>query len=79
MVDKFIEDAKPSVLQRIGIPIKSTKTKTIEVLEDSVHRDFNELKASVDNLEEKWKESHGPVSRAPDAGAYHSDTCHRDI
>ena len=79
MVDKFIEDAKPSALQRIRIPIKLAKIKAIEVLEGSVQRDFNELKASVDNLEEKWKESHGPVSRVPDAGAYRSDTCHLDI
>jgi hypothetical protein len=70
MVDKFIEDVKPSALQRIRIPIKSAKIKAIEVLEGSVQRDFNEVKASVDNLEEKWKESHGPVSRASDAGAY---------
>ena len=78
IVDKFIEDAKPSAPQCIRIPIKSAKAKAIEVLEGSVQRDFNELKASVDNLE-KWKESHGPVSRAPDAGAYCSDTCHLDI
>ena len=79
MVDKFIEDVKPSALQRIRIPNKSAKTKAIEVLEGSVQRDFNELRASVDSLEEKWKESHGPVNRAPDAGAYRSNTCHLDI
>jgi hypothetical protein len=78
MVDKFIEDAKPSALQRIRIPIKLAKIKAIEVLEGSVQRDFSELKASVDNLE-KWKENHEPVSRAPDAGAHRSDTCHLDI
>ncbi|OCK92401.1 uncharacterized protein K441DRAFT_570421, partial [Cenococcum geophilum 1.58] len=62
IVDKFIEDAKPSAPQCIRIPIKSAKAKAIEVLEGSVQRDFNELKASVDNLE-KWKESHGPAAK----------------
>jgi len=61
-INKFNEDSKPAALQRIGISIKSTKAKAIEVLEGSVQSDFNELKASVDNLEEKWKENHGPAS-----------------
>ena len=46
----------------MGFKIKSSKTKAGELLEKSVEGDFNDLKASVDNLEEKWKESHGPVS-----------------
>jgi hypothetical protein len=61
-INKFNEDSKPSALQRMGISIKSTKAKAIEVLEGSVQSDFNELKASVDKLEEKWKENHGPAS-----------------
>ncbi|TGJ83183.1 hypothetical protein E0Z10_g5585 [Xylaria hypoxylon] len=65
IVDKFNEDAKPSMLQCIGISsAKSAKTKAIEVLENSTSGDFNELKASVDNLEKKWKESHGPIYKA---------------
>jgi hypothetical protein len=64
------------MLQRIKISsTKSAKTKAIEVLENSVHGDFSELKASVNNLEEKWKESHGPVSRTLYDWTYHSNTC----
>jgi hypothetical protein len=62
MVDKYLEDAKPSTLQRMGFNVKSSRTKAVEVLEGSLQSDVKELKASVDNLEAKWKESHGPVS-----------------
>ena len=62
VVDKFNEDAKPTGLARMGFRGKTSKTKAGEVLEKSVEGDFNDLKASVDNLEEKWKESHWPVS-----------------
>ncbi|KAI0537931.1 hypothetical protein GGR58DRAFT_469946 [Xylaria digitata] len=65
VIDKFNEDAKPSMLQRIGISSsKPAKTRALEVLENSTHGDLNELKASVDNLERKWKESHGPIYKA---------------
>lgn len=46
----------------MGFRGKTSKTKAGEVLEKSMEGDFNDLKTSVDNLEEKWKESHGPVS-----------------
>ncbi|KAI2466169.1 hypothetical protein F4781DRAFT_424242 [Annulohypoxylon bovei var. microspora] len=61
MVNKFIEEEKPSVLQRMGIPYKSAKQKTREMLRGIVESDVNELKSSVDNLDEKWKENNGPV------------------
>ncbi|KAI0891984.1 hypothetical protein F4806DRAFT_481308 [Annulohypoxylon nitens] len=61
MVDKFVEEEKPSMLQRMGIPYKSTKQKAREVLKDMVERDVSELKTSIDKLEEKWKENNGPV------------------
>ncbi|KAF2967369.1 hypothetical protein GQX73_g6225 [Xylaria multiplex] len=65
IINKFNEDAKPSMLQRMGISSsKPAKTRAIEVLENSTHGDFNELKASVDNLEKKWKESHGLIYKA---------------
>ncbi|KAI3316662.1 hypothetical protein HD806DRAFT_517086 [Xylariaceae sp. AK1471] len=65
VVDKFNADAKPSMFQRMKISsAKSAETKAIEVLKNSVHGDFNELKASVNNLEKKWKESHGPIYEA---------------
>ncbi|KAI3339974.1 hypothetical protein F4824DRAFT_453748 [Ustulina deusta] len=65
LVERFNEDTKPSMLQRIGMSsAKSAKTKATEILENSVHGDFNELRASVDNLEKKWKESHGPIYKA---------------
>ena len=62
MVDKFVEDAKPSRLQRIGISTKTAKMKAIEQLEALVHKDIKEFKASIDSLENKWKENHGLVS-----------------
>ena len=62
VVNKFNEDAKPTGLARMGFRVKSSKTKAGELLENSVEGDFNDLRVSVDNLEEKWKESHGPVS-----------------
>jgi hypothetical protein len=62
VVNKFNEDAKPTGWARMGFGGKSSKTKAGELLEKSVEGDFNDLKASVDNLEAKWKESHGPVS-----------------
>lgn len=65
MVDKFVEEEKPSMLQRMGIPYKSTKQKAREVLKDIVERDVSELKASIDKLEEKWKENNGPVRLKP--------------
>ncbi len=83
LVERFNEDTKPSMLQRIGISsAKSAKTKATEILENSVHGDFNELRASVDNLEKKWKESHGPVSLGLDSCAFesnHSNICQIDI
>ena len=62
VVDKFNEDAKPTGLARMGFRVKSSKTKAGELLENAVEGDFNDLRVSVDNLEQKWKESHGPVS-----------------
>lgn len=62
MVDKFNQDAKPSVLQRIGIRGKSSAAKSIEMLESSMEDDSNDLKTTVDDLHEKWREGHGPVS-----------------
>ncbi|KAI1155265.1 hypothetical protein F4825DRAFT_68629 [Nemania diffusa] len=61
MVDKFNQDAKPSVLQRIGIRGKSSAAKSIEMLESSMEDDSNDLKTTVDDLHEKWREGHGPI------------------
>lgn len=61
-IDKLTESVKPSKLQRIGISTKSTKTKTIEVLNNAVQGGFEILKASIDDLEEEWKAKHGRVS-----------------
>ncbi|KAI0116461.1 hypothetical protein GGR51DRAFT_501415 [Nemania sp. FL0031] len=61
IVDKFIQDSKPSVLQRMGIRGKSAGTKSIEMLESSIHDESNELQATVDGLHDKWTEGHGPV------------------
>ncbi|KAJ2995712.1 hypothetical protein NUW58_g1197 [Xylaria curta] len=63
MVNECNENAKPSMLQRVGISTKSSKAKATGVLEDSLH-DFNELKVSVKELEKEWKESHGPIYNA---------------
>ncbi|KAL2694964.1 hypothetical protein Neosp_001553 [[Neocosmospora] mangrovei] len=62
-IDKLTESAKPSMMQRIGISAKSTKTKTIEVLTDAVQGDFESLKASIDNLEKEWKAKHGRAAK----------------
>ncbi|KAI1348457.1 hypothetical protein F5Y01DRAFT_306769 [Xylaria sp. FL0043] len=64
-IEKFNGDAKPSVLQRMGISSsKSSKTKATELLENTVHGHFTEIRASVDNLEIAWKESHGSIYKA---------------
>ncbi|KAK2741839.1 hypothetical protein FQN55_008126 [Onygenales sp. PD_40] len=63
-VDKFIKEAqsaKPSVFDRIRPSHKPVKTNATKVLQDSVQLDFNQLQELVENLEEKWKEDHGPV------------------
>lgn len=73
VVNKFSEDAKPTRLERIGFKGKSSKTKAGELLAKSAEGDFNDLKASVDNLEEKWKENHGPVSINSNEVIYCSD------
>ncbi|KAL6362786.1 hypothetical protein LRP88_04092 [Fusarium phalaenopsidis] len=63
MVDKCTEDAaKPSTLERIGLPFKSPKKKVVDVLQSSVQGSFTELKVSVDKLEKKWQENHGPAA-----------------
>ncbi|RYC65181.1 hypothetical protein CHU98_g1062 [Xylaria longipes] len=62
MVNEFNDNAKPSVLQLVGISPRSAKTKATEVLGDAVH-DFHELKASVEKLEKNWKENHGPAAK----------------
>ncbi|KAI8665400.1 hypothetical protein NCS56_00975700 [Fusarium sp. Ph1] len=65
MVDKCTEDAaKPSTLERIGLPFKSPKKKVVDVLQSSVQGSFTELKVSVDKLEKKWQENHGPIYNA---------------
>jgi len=53
----------------MGISHKSAETKAKEMLQDFAQHDVNELKASVDNLEEEWKKSNGAVSRVPGARA----------
>lgn len=69
MIDKYIEAEKPSMMQRIGISHRSARAKANEVLEDSLPRDIKALKELVDDLERKWKEENGPVSRTSDAKA----------
>lgn len=69
MIDEYIEAEKPSVMQRIGISHWSARTKANEVLEDSLPRDIKAFKELVDDLERKWKEENGPVSRTSDAKA----------
>lgn len=69
MVDKCTEDAaKPSTLDRMGLPFKSPKKRVVDVLQSSVQGSLTELRGSVDKLEEKWKENHGPVSQPLHAG-----------
>ncbi|KAK2802559.1 hypothetical protein FQN51_004351 [Onygenales sp. PD_10] len=65
-VDKFIKEAqsaKPSVFDRIRPSHKPAKTNATKVLQDSVQLDFNQLQELVENLEEKWKEDHGPAAK----------------
>ncbi|KAF4961385.1 hypothetical protein FSARC_10201 [Fusarium sarcochroum] len=63
VVKEFIEDhkSKPSKLQRVGIHIKPSKDKAIEVLQSSVETNFSELKDSIDQLETNWKAKHGRI------------------
>lgn len=62
-VNEFNENAKPSTLQRMGFSAKSTREKAIEVLAGAANGNLEDLKASVDNLDEAWKQRHGRVSR----------------
>lgn len=61
-VDEFNENAKPTTLQRMGFSGKSTKEKAVEVLAGAANGDLEDLKASIDNLDETWKGRHGRVS-----------------
>lgn len=61
VIRKFEDDAKASKRQQVGLPHKSAKAKAVEVLQQSVEKDIDFLKASVDSLEDEWKQKHGPV------------------
>ncbi|KAI1378366.1 hypothetical protein F4677DRAFT_443578 [Hypoxylon crocopeplum] len=61
MVNKFVENEKPSMLQRMGISHKSTKSKANEVLKSMVESDVGELEAAIDGLEEDWKKRNGRI------------------
>lgn len=62
MVTEFIENEKPSVLQRMGFKHESTKSKANKMLQDMITSDVATLKASIDGLEEDWKKNNGAVS-----------------
>jgi phage gp29-like protein len=63
IVVRFYEETKRFTFQRRGLPGSMlTRKKAIEVLEDTVPGDFNDLKATINDIEEKWKENHGTVS-----------------
>ncbi|KAI1803968.1 hypothetical protein F4811DRAFT_522373 [Daldinia bambusicola] len=62
-VNKFIENEKPSLLQRIGFSHKSAKSKATNMLLDLVESDPKELEASINNLEESWKQKNGHIYR----------------
>lgn len=61
VVNKFNQEAKKSAWEHLGFMHKTSKQKAVEVLQDHTNKDFNDLKALVDNLEGEWKEAHGPV------------------
>ncbi|KAI0850705.1 hypothetical protein F5Y00DRAFT_268133 [Daldinia vernicosa] len=63
MVNKFIENEKPSMLQRIGFSHKPAKSKANSILLDLVQSDPKELEATIDNLEENWKQKNGRIYR----------------
>ncbi|KAI1483503.1 hypothetical protein F4774DRAFT_367774 [Daldinia eschscholtzii] len=63
-VDKFIENEKPSLLQRIGFSHKSAKSKATNALLDLVEKDPKELEKSIDDLEENWKKNNGRIYRS---------------
>ncbi|KAI1658643.1 hypothetical protein F4813DRAFT_40293 [Daldinia decipiens] len=63
MVNKFIENEKPSMLQRIGFSHKPAKSKANNMLLDLVQSDPQELEAIIDNLEEAWKQNNGRIYR----------------
>ncbi|KAK6956120.1 hypothetical protein Daesc_001390 [Daldinia eschscholtzii] len=62
-VNKFIENEKPSLLQRIGFSHRSAKSKATSALLDLVERDPKELEKSIDDLEENWKKNNGRAAR----------------
>ncbi|KAI8960210.1 hypothetical protein F5Y11DRAFT_358597 [Daldinia sp. FL1419] len=63
MVNKFIENEKPSTLKRVGFSHKSAKSKASSMLLDMVESDPKELEASIDDLEESWKQKNGRIYR----------------
>ena len=75
MVKKFVEEDKPSFLERFGLPHKSARQKAKEMLRDIAESDVKELKASVENLEDRWKENNGPVSEPKPCNCYDHSNC----
>ncbi|KAI0101139.1 hypothetical protein F4814DRAFT_432368 [Daldinia grandis] len=63
MVNKFIENEKPSMLQRIGFSHKPAKSKANNMLLDLAQSDPKELEETIDSLEESWKQKNGRIYR----------------
>jgi len=62
VIDQYKAELKPSFRDRIGLPVKSSKAKTVELLEQSIHTDFEGLKQEIDGLEQSWAKNNGEVS-----------------
>ncbi|XXH00047.1 hypothetical protein Hte_006388 [Hypoxylon texense] len=63
MVTEFVENEKPSVLQRMGFKHESAKSKANKMLQDMITSDVATLKASIDGLEEDWKKNNGTAAK----------------
>ncbi|KAF2729990.1 hypothetical protein EJ04DRAFT_546010 [Polyplosphaeria fusca] len=60
---KFTDDNKASKLSKIGIHRKTARMAANEVMQQSLARDFDELKHVIHGLESRWRATHGPVYR----------------
>ncbi|KAF2236171.1 hypothetical protein EV356DRAFT_443570 [Viridothelium virens] len=64
VLEAFRKEAKLTWRQRLGSTSKSAKTKAIDVLEISNETNFNQLKNTIDTLEDSWKRENGVVYNA---------------
>ncbi|KAL9079589.1 MAG: hypothetical protein Q9157_001526 [Trypethelium eluteriae] len=63
VLEAFRKEAKLTWRQRLGSTSKSAKTKAIDVLEISTETNFNQLKNTINTLEDSWKRENGVAAK----------------